>query len=311
MSRPGRWQRRIEQLDPVADHQEIYRISVGYEFPWDYTRSLEFALFRTYCVPTISALLAATGEFRDRPQKRYDDTSLLMEELVAHGYDSPRGKQALRVVNRNHGRFTISGDDMRYVLSTFVFEPIDWIDRYGWRRLTEAERLAGYHFYRAVGERMGIRDIPPTYEEFRSFKADYEQAQFRYSTTNREIGTYTVDLMCSWYPAPLRPGVRLATRSLLDPLMLTAFGFPAAPGWLTRLSRGALHARSAVVRLLPPRRHTNLGRRPKNRTYPGYPDDYRITDLGAAGPVQEQDDVGPPLVPAPAPAASPAAAPRP
>jgi hypothetical protein len=59
-----RWLRTIERLDPVADHEEIYRISAGHEFPWDYQRSLELALFRTYCVPSISRLLAATGEFR-------------------------------------------------------------------------------------------------------------------------------------------------------------------------------------------------------------------------------------------------------
>ena len=88
--------RRIARLDPVADHLEIYQISAGQEFPWDYTRALEFALFRTYCVPSISALLAATGEFEKRPQQRYDDTALLMSEIATHGYDSPRGREALK-----------------------------------------------------------------------------------------------------------------------------------------------------------------------------------------------------------------------
>ena len=171
-----RWVRQIEALDPVRDHEEIYRISAGCEFPWDYNRALEFALFRTYCVPSISALLDATGEFRDRPQQRYDDTALLMAELAAHGYDSPRGKEALRVINRLHGRYAISNDDMRYVLSTFIYDPIDWLDRYGWRRLTEHERIAAFHFYREVGVRMGIRDIPTGFAEFRRLKADYEAA---------------------------------------------------------------------------------------------------------------------------------------
>src|ERR1044071_8758878 len=96
---------RIAALDPVRDHLEIYQISAGLEFPWDYTRALEFALFRTYCVPSISRLLAATGEFRDRPQKRYDDTALLMAEVAAHGYDSDRGKEALRGSNRAPRRY--------------------------------------------------------------------------------------------------------------------------------------------------------------------------------------------------------------
>jgi hypothetical protein len=98
---------RIAALDPERDHLKIYQLSAGREFPWDYTRALEFALFRTYCVPSISRLLAATGEFRDRPQKRYDDTSLLMAEIAAHGYDSPRGREALKVVNRQVGEYTV------------------------------------------------------------------------------------------------------------------------------------------------------------------------------------------------------------
>ncbi|MEV0564158.1 oxygenase MpaB family protein [Dactylosporangium sp. NPDC050588] len=286
-----RWRRRIEQLDPARDHEEIYRISAGHEFPWDYTRALEFALFRTYCVPSISALLDATGEFRDRPQRRYDDTQLLMAELAAHGYDSPRGREALRVINRAHGRYAIDNDDMRYVLATFVYDPIDWLDRFGWRPLTEHERLAAFHFYRQVGLRMAIRDIPSDFEEFRAFKRDYEAANFRYSDANARVGQYTVGLFASWFPAPLRPMARLGVRAMLDPPMLAAFGFRPAPRWLTALSGATLRARAAAVRLLlPPRRVSKLGTSPHNRTYPGYPTGYRPADLGAPAPPASLDE---------------------
>ena len=30
------------------------------------------------------------------------------------------------------------------VLSTFIFEPVKWIDRFGWRRLSRNERLGCY-----------------------------------------------------------------------------------------------------------------------------------------------------------------------
>jgi hypothetical protein len=287
-SRHG-WLRRIEQLDPERDHHEIYRISASYEFPWDYQRSLELALFRTYCVPSISALLDATGEFRLRPQQRYDDTALLMSEITDHGYDSERGREALRVINHAHGRYAITNDDMRYVLSTFVYEPIDWIERFGWRPLTEAERLAAYHFYREVGARMGIKDVPPSYQEFRAFKTEYERATFRFSETNQRVGTATLELLCSWYPRPLRPGLRVAVRGLLDDLMLEAFGFAPAPRWLPPVERTALRARARVVRLLPPRRESALAAIGTNRTYPGYPEGYRPSDLGAPEPPADLD----------------------
>lgn len=114
----------IQRLDPEKDAQRIVFLSTCYEFPFDTTRALEFALFRTYCVPSISGLLDKTGEFQRRPQKRYDDTDLIVSELMEWGYDSERGRRALRRMNQLHGRFAIANEDFLYVLSTFVFEPI-------------------------------------------------------------------------------------------------------------------------------------------------------------------------------------------
>lgn len=272
--------RRISALDPVRDHEEILRISAGLEFPWDYQKSLEMALFRTYCVPTISGLLERTGEFERRPQKRYDDTAVLMAELVEHGYDSPRGREALRVVNRQHGRYDISNDDMLYVLSTFIYDPIEWLSQHGWRPLTHNERLAGFHFYRAVGARMGIREIPADYDEFLAFKTAYEREHFVFAPSNRRIGQYTLDLFCSWYPSWTRPAVARAVISMLDPAMVRAFGFTAPPSWVGALGRQALRLRAFVVRRMPVRRELKLTNT-RNRTYPGYPRGYRPSDLGA------------------------------
>ncbi len=77
--------RQIQKLDPIQNHCQIVHLLSGYEFPWDTTRDLEVALFRTYCVPSISALLDKTGEFRHRPQKRYDDTALMVAEIMKWG----------------------------------------------------------------------------------------------------------------------------------------------------------------------------------------------------------------------------------
>ena len=289
------WADRIAALDPVRDHEEIYRISAGHEFPWDYTRALEFALFRTYCVPSISALLDATREFRDRPQRRYDDTALLMAEIAAHGYDSPRGREALRVINRMHGRYAITNDDMLYVLSTFVYDPIDWLARYGWRPLLDAEKLAAFHYYSEVGRRMGIRDIPASYGEFRSYKVSYEATHFRFTATNRRVGEYTVGLFASWFPRPLRPLARLGVRSMLDPPMLTAFGFRPAPRWVTAVGAGTLRLRGKLLglgrraRVIPPRKVSRLAQEARNRTYPGYPSGYGPRDLGAPEPPADLD----------------------
>jgi hypothetical protein len=103
----------ILRLDPERDHQRIVLLTTAYEFPYDISRALELALFRTFAVPSISDLLDHTGEFRLRPQKRYDDTGIILGELLEHGYDSERGRIALRQMNRIHARFAITLRAMR------------------------------------------------------------------------------------------------------------------------------------------------------------------------------------------------------
>ncbi|TMK90526.1 MAG: DUF2236 domain-containing protein, partial [Actinobacteria bacterium] len=66
----------ILRLDPVADHKRITQLVVCYEFPFDTTRSLEMAFFRTDAVPEIGERLDSTQEFARRAQRRYDDTDL-------------------------------------------------------------------------------------------------------------------------------------------------------------------------------------------------------------------------------------------
>jgi hypothetical protein len=122
----------LAELDPETDFHEIYRQLALYEFPWDINQALSFALFRTYAVPSIGRLLHRTGEFTRRVQKRYDDTGLLLEAVLEHGFDAEEGRSAIRRVNRMHRGYDISDDDMRYVLSTFVVTPIRWLDAYGW-----------------------------------------------------------------------------------------------------------------------------------------------------------------------------------
>src|SRR3954449_8998045 len=84
----------IRRLDPERDHQRIVFLSTCFEFPFDTTRSLEFALFRSFASPRVSALLDRTGEFAHRAQKRYDDTDIIVSELMEWGYNSERGRRA-------------------------------------------------------------------------------------------------------------------------------------------------------------------------------------------------------------------------
>jgi ER-bound oxygenase mpaB/B'/Rubber oxygenase, catalytic domain len=269
--------RKIQKLDPKREHVEIYHLMSGYEFPWDMTRALELALYRGYCVSSISALLDRTGEFYMRTQKRYDDTALIVGEISKWGYDSERGGEALRRMNHAHSRFNISNDDYLYVLSTFIYEPVRWIDRFGWRKMTENEKLASYYFWYEIGTRMGIREIPESYEKFQQFAYDYERDNFRFAETNQQIATATRDLFASWMPRIFTPLVRWGIYALLDDAMLASFGFPRPFAFMRKLVNGALKIRGSVVRMLPARRTPNFFTDRRNRTYPR---GYEIAKLG-------------------------------
>ncbi|MGW1004296.1 oxygenase MpaB family protein [Streptomyces sp. NPDC002520] len=269
---------RIRRMDPVADALEIYRLSAAFEFPWDYTRALEFALYRTYAVPSIGRLLAETAELTERAQKRYDDTVLLLDTVVEHGFATEEGRTAIRRINQMHRSYDISDDDMRYVLSTFVVMPRRWIDAYGWRRLSRHEIVAATEYYRILGSRMGIPDIPETYEEFEALLDAYEQAHFAWDERSRQVSDATLGLMASWYPRPLAPLLRTATLALLDGPLLRAFRYEAPGAATTALVRRAVRTRGRLVRLLPPRRSPHFAR--LNPEIKSYPNGYRPADLG-------------------------------
>ncbi|MFH8341941.1 oxygenase MpaB family protein [Streptomyces sp. AM6-12] len=269
---------RIRRLDPVANAPEIYRLSTAYEFPWDYTRALELALYRTYAVPSIGRLLAQTAELTDRTQKRYDDTALLLDTVVEHGFAAAQGRTAIRRINQMHRSYDISDDDMRYVLSTFVVVPKRWIDTYGWRRLSRHEIVAATEYYRTLGRHMGIPGLPKSYEEFETLLDTYEEAHFGWDERGRRVSDATLDLMASWYARPLAPLLRTGVLALLDEPLLNAFRYERPGATTVALVRRAVRARGRIVRLLPPRRTPHFAR--QNREIKGYPNGYRVADLG-------------------------------
>jgi hypothetical protein len=269
--------REIERLDPERDHQRIMHLAFGYEFPWDSVRALEIALYRTYCVPSVSALLDRTGEFYRATQRRYDDTAILVAEMCEWGYEEGRGREALERMNWAHRHYAIPNDDYLYVLSTFVYEPIRWIDAFAWRPTCRTEKLGFYCFWREVGTRMGITGIPGSYEAFEAWSRAFEREHFRFAETNHRVGAATRDLFASWVPRVAAPAVRYGIYAILDDDMLAAFGFPR-PLPLTRpVLRGMLRLRGHLVGWLPPRREPHFFTDDRNRTHPK---GYEIRELG-------------------------------
>ena len=184
---------------------------------------------------------------------------------------SAEGRTAIRRMNQMHRCYAISNDDIRYVLATFVVMPIRWMDDYGWRRMTEIERIAGANYYRELGRHMGIRDIPATWQAFAGCSTP---------TSASTSASTPVAGRSPRRPSPCSPPSRPTTgcrRAWSDT--------SRSPPWTSRCSmrsrfrapvrvlrtlvRGGLKARGRVVRLLPPRREPFFARQlPQIRTLP-------------------------------------------
>ena len=272
-------QQELQRLDPIGDHQRIVHLLTAYEFPFDITRALELALFHTYASPRVSGLLARTGEFERHGQKRYDDTSRLISEFMESGYDSDKGQRAITHMNHIHGHYRIDNSDFLFVLATFITYPINWIRRYGWRKLTASEELALFYFFREVGKRMNLTDLPENFTDLQAFTDNYEARHFRYTDSNRKVADATVAIVQGWFPRFLHPLVQPTFAALISDKLRLAFGYSRPPGWFTGLITGALWVRKWPLRWITFKPYPSLIEKTKFRHYPDGP-----PEIEAVGP---------------------------
>lgn len=272
------WQQCQAKLDPERDWLAIYSIAVGNEFPWDTARATEFSLFHTFAVPEIGELLSRTGAFTEQTQRRYDDTLVVLDGAGRFIGGENDDRTAIRRLNQMHGAYDIPNDQMLYVLTTFVVPPRRWIDRYGYRPMSAAEVSATVHYWKRMGELMGILDIPADYAAFAEYFDTYERERFAFSPGGRAVADATLDLLVSFYPAALRPVVRAMTISLMDPLVRRTLRYDAPSAAAVRAAQALLGLRKQIVRRLPSRR--TPVRAVEDRRVKSYPQGWDMARVG-------------------------------
>jgi hypothetical protein len=127
-----------------------------------------------------------------------------------------------------------------FVLSTFIFIPIQWINNYGWRKTTAIEGEALFCFFKEVSERMNIKNIPASLEAFENFVREYEIRNFIPVDTNHAVGNATVNIIKGWMSFFAKPFVLLVMKCLLDEKMLKALGYSSPFTGLKIMVKGAM-----------------------------------------------------------------------
>ncbi|MCT7982716.1 hypothetical protein NG796_05350 [Laspinema sp. A4] len=270
---------KIQAMDPIKDHAEIVKIMVSYEFPWDFQRSqIEMAFARFFAGPRIAGLVAKRGYAKTHPQKRYDDTSILLYEMIKHGYDSEQGRACIERMNYIHSHFPIHNDDFLYVTTVLIVEPVEWNARFGWRLMCGNEIQAWVQFWWEISQRMHMKNLPNTLEGIKAFKTDYENKYVYNSPWTKDLVQVFVDLISSWFPLVPKSLINVAFRCLLDDKSLQAFEMQAPPIPVKKLVEFSLRSRGILLSFLPPRTTSGLFVDHPSRSYPNK--DYNIAKLG-------------------------------
>lgn len=272
----------LVQMDPTRDWHEIYRRLTLWELPAEARFGFQLAFYRPFAVPRMAAVLQRTGHFRRDTTRRAYDTALVMHEIIWGGVDSERGQRMVKLMNSLHNRPDVHAEDMTYILSALIVVPTRFMDRYGWRTVTEGERTATWRFYDVLGQRMHIADRPASYQDADERIRRYEAEYARPSREGAELTAAVLATLRDRLPPPSRPFAGQITSSLVgDAHISHALGLPAPNGALgTALGLGAAARRQWQRRHKPPEQPSFWPGRPAGALYP---QGYTLDQLGPRG----------------------------
>lgn len=229
----------------IADR---YYNLVQHAMPAESFAAFQLAFLRPFAVPRMADLLLRAGNVTADAELRAYRTGLQMYEVIAGRLDSPRARTVLSHINRAHAAHHISEEDFNYVLDAFIVVPLRHIENYGWRRPTALERHATVEFYRALGSRMAIRDLPATYADVAERFDTYEAANVGQSVSTLQLGKLTLEVLRRRLPSPVKPyASQLFSAQLHDARVADALGLPSPSSALQGALQPVLRAQGALV----------------------------------------------------------------
>ncbi|KIW38083.1 uncharacterized protein PV06_10052 [Exophiala oligosperma] len=238
------------------------------EFPALFEKGLQFALFRTYGIPSISELLVKTTQLSTSKNvgKRYADTGVLLSDMYGADPDSERCHEGYARLNYLHGHYIkqgkISNDDMLYTLSLFLNQPVEWVGRYEWRQFSDLEKCAMGVHHKSMGDGMAISFEPlPSYStgwkdglhfyrELDEWAKEYEKKHMVPHKNNYDTAVQTRNLLINAYPSFMKGMMTKMVSAPLDDRLREAIMFEKAPPSYTKFLNNFMELRRFFLRYL-------------------------------------------------------------
>ncbi|KAI1819140.1 hypothetical protein F4861DRAFT_166897 [Xylaria intraflava] len=278
--------------------QQIIEYLIRSEFPAFSELALQFALFKTYGVESISRLLLATTNLIDpvKSLKRYEDTGAIIGEFMLHPPSSDRAMRSIARMNFLHSKYieqgAISNEDLLYTLSVFVMEPPRFARLYEWRAMNDMEYCAYGVFWKAIGDSMGIkykgylthdswRDGIEWADDITAWAKSYEVKAMRPNLVANKPAKALIPMLMYWLPWFAKPFAEEVICVLMGDRVREAFMLPepgitaAATVYSLMLLRRFYLRYLALPRLSPIRRLAGVdpqtGRMHSHISYGNFP----------------------------------------
>jgi len=257
----------------LQDAFNIQRPLADLEFPRTFSISVFFAIFKTYGIPSISSLLAATGQLSSpaSASKRAADTGILIVEAVLNEPGTERNLDAVARMNFLHDRYRKAGkikdDDMLYTLSLFALEPVRWTRKLEWRDLTDIELCAMGVYWKSMGDQMQIPyDLLPSHkhgwqdgleflEELEEWSTSYEVEKMVPADSNNKLAISTINVALTNVPRVFHSLGHHFVSALLEPRLRIAMKLQEPSPYMVVVLESLLAIRKFILRhLCLPRR---------------------------------------------------------
>lgn len=213
----------IERLDPIEDWIQVSQL-----FYKDFQNAIWLqtpeSLMVSYSVPSMAKILHGTGEYEKDYRKRFVDQGVLVATMQQKGYMPGLGRDALRRMNGMHRRYPILKEDFEMIGYSTIVNPYRLAERFGWREISENERIALAHSSVLMMHNMGLEDVAESYEAQSEALDWHLDNRAAFSEDAVPLGRATVDYFVSIEEEPLRSLVSPILRGVVDRRIVEALG---------------------------------------------------------------------------------------
>ncbi|CAA0103663.1 Uncharacterised protein [BD1-7 clade bacterium] len=274
----------LQQLTDAGvdeNYHAILQYLSKHDTPLDILLAAEFAQIQTFGIPSISKILRQTRQYQDQGLKRLDDTRAIMIEALEDTVHSERGRHMVNHLNWIHGHYPIKNDDYLFTLALFIIEPARWMENWGYRQRTQAEKDASFLEFRDLGNAMNIENIPENYDAFVQWYESYRSQNMAFHPDNTIVTEGLIEGMQKMFPAIVSPLIKPLILTLLnDDILLNAVGMKKPPRWQRIFIIAIMKIRAQLMKVFNPWHKKPFTDSQLHQRFASYPGGYQNQCLG-------------------------------